>query len=236
MLKNGDLTDVTIACEDDQIEAHKVIISAASKVFRNILKKNPHKHPLLYFHDVTKEAMELVLHFVYSGQVTVPLNSVENFFRVANNLKVESLIEVKDKSTGLIRSDTKDDVSDEKNEEFNDNIKDETLPLTVGEQSIEEELDMNIKMESINDNEATSDHKEINTKVESLIVKSEDGTWGCKECNYTSIKRSYVRAHVEQHISGYSHPCNLCSKVCKTRAYLRTHKIRCVRKSVLPSE
>ena len=39
MLRNEELTDVTIACEDDQIQAHKVILSAASMVFRNIFNK-----------------------------------------------------------------------------------------------------------------------------------------------------------------------------------------------------
>ena len=43
-----DFFDVTLACEDDQIEAHKVILSACSPFFKGVLKKNPHQHPLLY--------------------------------------------------------------------------------------------------------------------------------------------------------------------------------------------
>ena len=38
-----DFFDVTLACEDNQIEAHKVILSACSTFFRNILKRNPHQ-------------------------------------------------------------------------------------------------------------------------------------------------------------------------------------------------
>ena len=46
--KNENFLDVTIACDDDQIDAHKVILSASSPFFQNILNRNPHSHPLLY--------------------------------------------------------------------------------------------------------------------------------------------------------------------------------------------
>ena len=44
---DGDLTDVTLACEDgSQVEAHKVVPAASSPFFMNLLKKNKHKQPL----------------------------------------------------------------------------------------------------------------------------------------------------------------------------------------------
>ena len=43
-----DFFDVTLACDDDQIQAHKVILSACSPFFRTVLKRNRHEHPLLY--------------------------------------------------------------------------------------------------------------------------------------------------------------------------------------------
>ena len=74
--------DVTLACDEDQIQAHKVIlfwlqlsqihsqmfemffivipelqaqviISACSPFFRTVLQRNPHAHPLLYFKGVS---------------------------------------------------------------------------------------------------------------------------------------------------------------------------------------
>ena len=44
--ENEEFLDVTIACDDDQIDAHKLILSASSTFFKNILKRNPHSHPL----------------------------------------------------------------------------------------------------------------------------------------------------------------------------------------------
>merc|ERR1712204_89223 len=45
---NQDFCDVTLAAENDQIKAHKIIISAGSPFFQKVLKRNEHGHPLLY--------------------------------------------------------------------------------------------------------------------------------------------------------------------------------------------
>ena len=65
--KTEDFLDVTIACDDDQIKAHKVILSSASPFFHNILKRNPHSHPLLYLRGTKVKDIEAILEFVYSG-------------------------------------------------------------------------------------------------------------------------------------------------------------------------
>ena len=39
--------DVTISCDGEQVKAHKVILSACSVTFRNLLKKNPAQNPVI---------------------------------------------------------------------------------------------------------------------------------------------------------------------------------------------
>ena len=39
-----DFFDVTLACEDEQIQAHKVILSACSPFFRNVLRRSIHSY------------------------------------------------------------------------------------------------------------------------------------------------------------------------------------------------
>ena len=52
---NGDFCDVTLVCEDNQqIEAHKLVLSSSSSLMMKILKTTSHSHPLLFFWD-TKE-------------------------------------------------------------------------------------------------------------------------------------------------------------------------------------
>ena len=42
-----DFMDVTLSCDGEQIRAHKVILSACSLTFRNLLKKNPTQNPVI---------------------------------------------------------------------------------------------------------------------------------------------------------------------------------------------
>ena len=44
-----EFVDVTLACEDgQQVEAHKVILTASSPFFQKILTRNKHPHPLIF--------------------------------------------------------------------------------------------------------------------------------------------------------------------------------------------
>jgi len=86
-----DFFDVTLACEDSQVSAHKVILSACSPFFRNVLKKNPHQHPLLYLKGVKYQEMLSVLNFMYQGEVNVAQEELNSFLAVAEELRVKGL-------------------------------------------------------------------------------------------------------------------------------------------------
>jgi len=83
--------DVTLACDEDQIQAHKVIISACSPFFRTVLQRNPHAHPLLYLKGVKLSELKLVLDFMYNGEVNVEQEELNSFLNVAEELKVKGL-------------------------------------------------------------------------------------------------------------------------------------------------
>jgi len=86
-----DFFDVTLACDDEQIQAHKVILSACSPFFKTILRRNPHQHPLLYLKDVRYTDLQSVLNFMYHGEVNVAQEELNSFLSVAENLKVKGL-------------------------------------------------------------------------------------------------------------------------------------------------
>ena len=66
-----DFFDVTLVCENEQIQAHKVILSACSSFFRNMLRRNAHQHPLVYLKGVKFSDLQSVLNFMYQGEVSV---------------------------------------------------------------------------------------------------------------------------------------------------------------------
>merc|ERR1711936_469068 len=86
-----DFFDVTLACDDDQIQAHKLILSACSPFFRHVFRRNPHQHPLLYLKNVKYTDLQAVLNFMYHGEVNVAQEDLNSFLSVAEDLKVKGL-------------------------------------------------------------------------------------------------------------------------------------------------
>ena len=86
-----DFFDVTLACEEEQISAHKVILSACSPFFKNLLRKNPHQHPLLYLKGISFREIQSVLNFMYHGEANIAQDDLNNFLAVAEDLKVKGL-------------------------------------------------------------------------------------------------------------------------------------------------
>ena len=74
------LTDVTLACEgNNTIKAHKVVLSACSDFFREILLQHPNPHPLIYLQGISYEDLKLLKQFMYQGKASVENNNLDNF-------------------------------------------------------------------------------------------------------------------------------------------------------------
>jgi len=89
--EDKDFFDVTIACDDEQVQAHKVILSACSPFFRSVLRRNRHEHPLLYLKGVKFTDIVSVLNFMYHGEVNVAQEELNSFLAIAEDLKVKGL-------------------------------------------------------------------------------------------------------------------------------------------------
>ena len=83
--------DVTLAFDDGQLQAHKVILSACSSFFSSVLHKIIHEHPLLYLKGVKKADLVSVLDFMYLGEVNVEQDKLTSFLSVAGDLQVKGL-------------------------------------------------------------------------------------------------------------------------------------------------
>ena len=86
-----DLFDVTLACGDDEVSAHKVILSACSPFFRTVLKRHKHHHPLLYLHGFSFSNLKSVLNFMYLGEVSIAQDELNSFLSIAEELQVKGL-------------------------------------------------------------------------------------------------------------------------------------------------
>ena len=90
--KTGDYSDITLTCEDgQQIEAHKVVLSSSCIFFSELLKKNPHSHPLVYMRGVKLEDLSAIIDFIYLGETEVMKENLETFLEIAGELGVQGM-------------------------------------------------------------------------------------------------------------------------------------------------
>ena len=88
---DNDLLDVTLACEDGQIEAHKVVLASSSPLFMDIFKRNKHGHPLVYLRGLKSKDLSAILDFLYLGEANVYQDDLDSFLALAEELKLKGL-------------------------------------------------------------------------------------------------------------------------------------------------
>merc|ERR1712096_385228 len=91
--RENDFCDITLACEDRQIETHKFVISAFSPVLRNILKLHQNPHPLIYLRKVKYINLQNLINFMYQGEVEVAEEDLHSFLEAAEDLNIRGLSE-----------------------------------------------------------------------------------------------------------------------------------------------
>lgn len=90
--KSEDYSDVTLACGDgQQIEAHRIILSNSSNFFRELLKKNPHSHPLIYMRGISYIDLVSIVDFIYHGETEIMKDNLESFLAIAGELDVKGM-------------------------------------------------------------------------------------------------------------------------------------------------
>jgi len=97
--KNEEFFDVTLVCENQQLSAHKVVLSACSSFFRSVLTNNPHPNPLIYLKDITYQDLSSILSFIYTGETKVQQDRLKDFLGVAEDLRIKGLIKTDDDDT-----------------------------------------------------------------------------------------------------------------------------------------
>lgn len=63
--------DVTLFCEETELKAHKVILSACSSAFQTMLKNNSCPHPIIFLHNLKCFDVEAILKFIYTGEIVI---------------------------------------------------------------------------------------------------------------------------------------------------------------------
>ena len=202
---DNDFTDVTLACEDQSIKAHKVILSACSPFFKRLFKNHPNPQPLIYMRGVKSNDLGSVVDFIYQGEANICQEQLENFLALAEELELKGL----------------SGTSEEASKEYFDHGK--TMTDVVHTQRSKNNGRPNLKFESPTNamiptiqskpKQPGSLDPSTMATIESLIERLHDGGFACIKCDFKAKKRCHVKEHAEKHIKGLEYPCNSCKKV-----------------------
>lgn len=93
MLQCGSLTDVTIYCDDGEVNAHKLVLAASSNYFRNLFTRisNAFQYPIIVLREIPANDLRTILAFIYDGEIHIPQNRVESLLRCANYLQIDGM-------------------------------------------------------------------------------------------------------------------------------------------------
>ncbi|XP_045584534.1 longitudinals lacking protein, isoforms H/M/V isoform X5 [Procambarus clarkii] len=101
LLEEGQFVDVTLACDGRRLKAHKLMLSACSNFFRELLKENPSDHPIIFLRDVRFWELESIMDFIYNGQVNVMQDQLPGFIRTAEALQIKGLAAVNNNNNNI---------------------------------------------------------------------------------------------------------------------------------------
>ena len=88
---DNDFTDVTLACEDQSIKAHKVVLSACSPFFKKLLKTHSHPQPLIYMKGIKSSSLTAIIDFLYLGEANLFQEELDSFLALAEELQLKGL-------------------------------------------------------------------------------------------------------------------------------------------------
>ena len=223
-LRNSeDFYDVTLVSDDQkQISAHKIVLSASSEYFKNVLKSNKHSHPLLCLNGVNSNELNSILDFIYNGELQIHQENLDDFLQIAQRFKLEGLMQGEHEAQvhdikQYHEIDTFDNTSDIKNTA---NHHENYTQVMVQKTKIERTISSTV--ENI---------EELDQKIDEMLDKH--GTsWYCTVCDKVMEKASKksAREHAETHIDGLSFPCEFCEKTLRSRSSYRFHIMRFHRK------
>ena len=217
---DNDFTDVTLACEDQSIKAHKVILSACSPFFKKLLKTYSHPQPLIYMKGLKSNSLTAIIDFLYLGEANIFQEELECFLSLAEELQIKGLESrpeetVFDPMSSFNRSE---DVA-----KSNQQTAQETK-IWNGKFDFDANALKGTVMpyhQKLKQNSIIS--PDTMARIQTMIEKRAEG-YNCTKCDYTTTVLGHMKEHVEKHIEGLQYPCNLCHKTFKTSNSFRQHK------------
>jgi len=208
--RTGEFSDVTLACEDgQQIRAHKVILSASSTFFRDLLSANDHPQPLL-LRGLKGSDLISVVDFIYHGEVEVEKENLYDFLAIGEKLKLKGLAKTPEHSASQV------DAAEDERSHYVQKVDSENPYQTT------------TPLKRPWDQGGRTTRNAYQSNGDSMIDKNGD-VWSCIVCGKIASDpktKANLKRHTETHIKGIPWPCNICGKVSGSKSGLAQHRTK----------
>merc|ERR1719245_1406054 len=187
--KDGRMFDVTLATEDgQQIQAHRIILSAGSKFFSDIFLNSHHSNILVYLKGIPIAQLETLVDFIYSGEAYITQEDLKLFLEAGKELQVKGL-------QGELQGVQNNKVVEQTINYFNN--EDDKLNNEDIDQDFEDFSDGNMPLNSTDMNiEETNRNQETNSFLDIQIngmIEKQEGTWMCNVCSKMSKTMQHIK-------------------------------------------
>ena len=207
--REEDFYDVTLVSDDQtQISAHKLVLSASSDFFRNILRKNKHSHPLIYLSGVKAQNLQCILDYIYLGEVKVFQGQLDEFLESAHKLNIRGLATVQTEDTGV-----KEEIQEIDPPAYDVDV--------TEEETRQERMVMKAEMKSVTQKEKTVEYESVD--VDFRFLKSGNNEEpsrkrkyqpGEKDERFESSQSPFLSYHYFEKVQDDDQvKCNICSKL-----------------------
>ena len=207
-------TDVTLVSDDQiQIQAHKIVLSASSRVLKTILVNNPHSHPLIYLKGFQSKELQSLLQFMYLGEANINQDSINEFMEKARDLEVKDLIR-----------------DAECDEQYKDRSGDRTLidhSYSYEDHQIDSPLnDISVMVNQDDDDLSNVDAEDIKQSPSNENSQQYSGgkKHNCEKCEFQTNYKHLLKRHQLNKHEGISYPCNECDLKFAAPGNLKMHQ------------
>ena len=221
LFRNEDyLHDVTLVSDDHhQVSAHKLVLSACSEYFKNILKNNnkSNAHPLLCLDGISSDDLNNIMDYIYNGEVQIFQDDLDRFLNVAQRLQLE----------GLMEKDNRGDPQHE-NQNFKASMSKEEQEALIPHETKNQNHQNHRPRQVANADRimvpvSSENDSEVENTVKQHLERVSAGVYRCKLCGKTAKQSGDLKKHIETHIDGLSYPCQLCGKTFRSKNSLGNH-------------